>query len=557
MRDDFCAFILTHGRPDKVLTYRTLRRAGYTGKIFIVVDDEDKTRHQYMAEFGEQVLVFSKADIASRFDEADNFCDRRSIFYARNACFDLAKLVGCKYFIQLDDDYHEFQFRVDRNYDQAYFPIRKLDAILSEMLAYYESIPALSIAMSQGGDFLGDNGGHASWVKRKAMNSFICSVDRPFSFMGRINEDVNTYTNLGRCGELFMTIGAVQLGQKQTQKNSGGMSELYLDSGTDLSVKSVTTSSPVKSGGGGVEILGSVADFSAMSCYVRGLNSTGSSAAWVLGMHSGESKMVSLKNYHSNAEILLNGSDGAVQLKTGNVNGAAAQALTINKDEVNSTVDLTLTKQSGTGNRFILQNLGNTELSFAAKVWGSSDRQNVFEVGTSAAYLFYAQKTSAGQLFDVNGAINCTTLNQSSDRDLKDDILVISDATKAIRKMNGYTYTLRENGMPYAGVIAQEVMEAIPEAVGSFTHYGEELQGPTVDGNELREETRYLNVDYSAVTGLLVQVARETDDRVTALEEENTTLRENLATADTRITTLENQVSELVALVRQLTGSEH
>lgn len=31
MRDDFCAFILTHGRPDKVLTYRTLRRAGYGG----------------------------------------------------------------------------------------------------------------------------------------------------------------------------------------------------------------------------------------------------------------------------------------------------------------------------------------------------------------------------------------------------------------------------------------------------------------------------------------------------------------------------------------------
>ncbi|MCS1321604.1 prophage tail fiber N-terminal domain-containing protein [Escherichia coli] len=287
-----------------------------------------------------------------------------------------------------------------------------------------------------------------------------------------------------------------------------------------ITANSVTTSSPVKSGGGRVEILGSVADFSTMSCYVRGLNSTGSSAAWVLGMHSGESKMVSLKNYHSNAEILLNGSDGAVQLKTGAVNGAKAQALTINKDEVNSTVDLTLTKQSGTGNRFVLQNLGNTELSFAAKVWGSSDRQNVFEVGTSAAYLFYAQKTSAGQLFDVNGAINCTTLNQSSDRDLKDDIRVISDATKAIRKMNGYTYTLKENGMPYAGVIAQEVMEAIPEAVGSFTHYGEELQGPTVDGNELREETRYLNVDYAAVTGLLVQVARETDDRVTALEEE-------------------------------------
>ncbi|WP_249819209.1 tail fiber domain-containing protein [Escherichia coli] len=239
------------------------------------------------------------------------------------------------------------------------------------------------------------------------------------------------------------------------------------------------------------------------------------------------------------------------------VNGAKAQALTINRNEVNSTVDLTLTKQSGTGNRFVLQNSGNAELPFSVRVWGSSTRQNVFEVGTSAAYLFYAQKTSSGQLFDVNGAINCTTLNQLSDRELKDNIQIISDATEAIRKMNGYTYTLKENGLPYAGVIAQEAMEAIPEAVGSFTHYGKELQGPTVDGNELREETRYLNVDYAAVTGLLVQVARETDDRVTALEEENTTLRENLATAGTRITTLENQVSELVALVGQLTGSEH
>ncbi|ENZ8252061.1 pyocin knob domain-containing S74 family peptidase, partial [Escherichia coli] len=325
----------------------------------------------------------------------------------------------------------------------------------------------------------------------------------------------------------------------------------------DVTVRSLTSTTPSKLGGGRIDVLGSTSDYSKMDCFVRGFDSAGNSLAWALGSSAGVSKMLSLKNFFSGAEILLNGNDGAVQLKTGTVNGATAQALTINRNEVNSTVDLTLTKQSGTGNRFVLQNSGNAELPFYVSVWGSSTRQNIFEVGTSAAYLFYAQKTSAGQLFDVNGAINCTTLNQSSDRDLKDDILVISDATKAIRKMNGYTYTLRENGMPYAGVIAQEVMEAIPEAVGSFTHYGEELQGPTVDGNELREETRYLNVDYAAVTGLLVQFARETDDRVTALEEENTTLRQNLATADTRISTLENQVSELVALVRQLTGSEH
>ncbi|HHJ2573320.1 TPA: tail fiber domain-containing protein, partial [Escherichia coli] len=302
-----------------------------------------------------------------------------------------------------------------------------------------------------------------------------------------------------------------------------------LNSSTDLAVRSLTTSNPLKSGGGRIDVLGSTSDYSKMDCFVRGFDSTGNSLAWALGSSVGVSKMLSLKNFFSGAELLLNGNDGAVQLKTGAVNGAKAQALTINKDEVNSTVDLTLTKQTGTGNRFVLQNLGNTELPFAVKVWGSGDRQNVFEVGTSAAYLFYAQKTSSGQLFDVNGAINCTTLNQLSDRELKDNIQIISDATEAIRKMNGYTYTLKENGLPYAGVIAQEAMEAIPEAVGSFTHYGKELQGPTVDGNELREETRYLNVDYAAVTGLLVQVARETDDRVTALEEENAELKQRLS----------------------------
>ncbi|RTQ01285.1 hypothetical protein EKN38_12985 [Enterobacter sp. WCHEn045836] len=231
MREDFCAFILTNGRPEKVYTYNLLKRSGYTGKIFIVIDDEDKTREQYLEKFGDQVLIFSKEEIASRFDEADNFGDRRSIFYARNACFELARLVGCKYFIQFDDDYKEFQFRVDKNLDRTYRLIDNLDDVLSAMLDYYISIPATTIAMAQGGDFLGDSD-NAAWLKRKAMNSFICSVERSFAFMGRINEDVSTYATLGRRGELFMTIGAVQLLQQQTQKSDGGMTELYLASGT-------------------------------------------------------------------------------------------------------------------------------------------------------------------------------------------------------------------------------------------------------------------------------------------------------------------------------------
>ena len=48
LRDNFVAFILTHGRPDKVWTYDTLRNNGYTGPIILVVDNEDNTVSEYI-----------------------------------------------------------------------------------------------------------------------------------------------------------------------------------------------------------------------------------------------------------------------------------------------------------------------------------------------------------------------------------------------------------------------------------------------------------------------------------------------------------------------------
>ncbi|XBY06461.1 tail fiber domain-containing protein [Escherichia coli] len=46
-------------------------------------------------------------------------------------------------------------------------------------------------------------------------------------------------------------------------------------------------------------------------------------------------------------------------------------------------------------------------------------------------------------MLSVNGACHATAFNQHSDRDLKDNIQVIDNATDRIRKMNGYTYTLK------------------------------------------------------------------------------------------------------------------
>ena len=55
MRDDFAVFILSHGRPHNVKTCKTLVKQGYSGKWFLVLDNEDETINEYMDEFGEDI----------------------------------------------------------------------------------------------------------------------------------------------------------------------------------------------------------------------------------------------------------------------------------------------------------------------------------------------------------------------------------------------------------------------------------------------------------------------------------------------------------------------
>ena len=240
MRDDFAAFILTHGRADNVITYNTLRKQGYTGKIILLIDNEDAQIDEYKRKYGDEVFVFDKQKAIDITDSGDNFKKRNSVVYARNYNFVVAKELGYKYFLQLDDDYSAFRYTFDnyRNYITRSILIKNLDNIIKYMLEFYIDSGAKTIAMSQGGDFIGGEGSKVASLERegkfsrKVMNSFFCSTDRPFKFAGRINEDVNAYTELGNKGDLFITVPRIRLEQIQTQANSGGLTDIYLDLGT-------------------------------------------------------------------------------------------------------------------------------------------------------------------------------------------------------------------------------------------------------------------------------------------------------------------------------------
>ena len=238
MQSDFAIFILTHGRPTNIKTMATLKECGYTGRLYLVVDDEDKTLDKYIANFGkDRVVVFNKKEMADQVDEGNNFDERRTITHARNACFKIAKDLGIKYFMELDDDYISFEYRyVSRCGEKLKVHyVSNLDAVLGLYLEFYKATGFSSMAFAQGGDFIGGVENKYATKKpliRKCMNSFICSTERPFQFIGAMNEDVNTYVTLGSRGVLFGTIPMISLVQTATQSQKNGITDMYLRFGT-------------------------------------------------------------------------------------------------------------------------------------------------------------------------------------------------------------------------------------------------------------------------------------------------------------------------------------
>lgn len=235
MMSDFCVFILSHGRPNNVTTYTSLRNAGYTGQIFLIVDNEDATVNEYKRIFGkDNVVVFDKAKAAQTVDSAYNSDNRKAIVYARNATFDIAREKGFRYFLETDDDYTGWYYLFDEDKKFRSLTISNLDSVFEAVLKFYKSIPAVTIAFAQGGDFIGgaENSHAKIMLLRKAMNTFFCCVDRPVNWRGLLNEDVSTYVLSGSRGVLFLTLTQVSINQKQTQSLGGGMSETYGNSGT-------------------------------------------------------------------------------------------------------------------------------------------------------------------------------------------------------------------------------------------------------------------------------------------------------------------------------------
>jgi hypothetical protein len=135
--------------------------------------------------------------------------------------------------MQLDDDYRKFEYRYASGHTLKSLAIRSLDEVFEAYITLLQDTDALTVAMAQGGDFInGIIDFKKSPIARKAMNTFIFRTDRPMTFVGRMNDDVNSFLTYGSRGELIITAKQAMITQLDSQLYKGGMTDMYLLNGT-------------------------------------------------------------------------------------------------------------------------------------------------------------------------------------------------------------------------------------------------------------------------------------------------------------------------------------
>ena len=97
--------------------------------------------------------------------------------------------------------------------------------------------------------------------------------------------------------------------------------------------------------------------------------------------------------------------------------------------------------------------------------------------------------------FHADGDVIAQSTTTASDIRLKENIELVSDALKKVQALNGVSFDWKKTGERSAGVIAQEVIGVLPEAVKEVT--------PVGGGDS------HLTVNYHALTSILIEAIKE------------------------------------------------
>ena len=127
--------------------------------------------------------------------------------------------------------------------------------------------------------------------------------------------------------------------------------------------------------------------------------------------------------------------------------------------------------------------------------------QEVTTQGSTTSDLVTVGGLSSTAAVNVTGTISSTgDITAFSDKRHKEDLLVIESALDKVKRLTGYTYTLHGNRS--AGLLAQDVLDVLPEVVKGS------------------EETNY-SLAYGNLVGLIVEAIKELDKKVDRILEKH------------------------------------
>lgn len=226
-------FIKTHGRPDKQLTYDTLRKAGYTKKIIFVVDDMDDTADRLSKYMDEQTecKVFCKQWYVDRIDSYTNKPKVNVNLYAWCACEDIAEEMEEPQFIMADDDITGFRYRYVENGHLASVRItQNLDEVFHVIMEYMEeaNIAASSPGIPQ--MYFNKDIDNSLWKYRVPYTFVFRNGKYKFSWVSEYEEDIITAINASLDGQYIQALPIVQRDTVTIGSNDGGMHDFYNNS---------------------------------------------------------------------------------------------------------------------------------------------------------------------------------------------------------------------------------------------------------------------------------------------------------------------------------------
>lgn len=228
-------YIKTHGRPDKQLTYHTLREAGYTGDIVLVIDNEDEYGHEYLRFVQSDdrlwLHVFDKKHLVEEIDSGVYNPKRDVNLYAWVACERFAKYDKQRFYIMADDDITGFRWRYEEDGHLRSLKItQNLDIIFKEVFQYMfdAQITAMSTGIPQmyfSGDITKD-----LWKWRVPYTFVFRYGTYPMNWVSEYEEDIITAIQSSNNGQYLSVLPIIQRETIEIGTNYGGMHNSYTDS---------------------------------------------------------------------------------------------------------------------------------------------------------------------------------------------------------------------------------------------------------------------------------------------------------------------------------------